>query len=404
MTNKLSLKKNFSLVLLGNAIYAFTQWLLVIMFSKLGSVTLVGDFSLGMAIVSPIFLFSSLQMRSLQSTDTNYKLSFHEYLSTRLFLSLCAYVIVFVYSLVYTSEAYLMTIILIIAFGKVIESISDVIYADYQRREYMRVISASLILKGIVSSIIVLLSLLWQKNNVIVITSLVISWIIVFVCYDLRKALSLGPIRITLPRRGVLIELLKKGIPLGFVSLIISLNDSIPKLIIERQLGTEELGYFSSIVYITFAGGTVINALGQSAAPRLANHYINNIINFKRMVNKLALTGLLIGLLLIAIAYIFGDYILSIAYTSDYLKYKKLFVLVMLWASIGYVSSFYGYAMTAARKINVQPKIFIMVLIVIALLSLVLIQDYGLYGVVYAMIAGAIVQLISSYLVILKIK
>lgn len=65
----------------GNAIYAASQWALLIIVAKLGSVVQVGQFAYALALTAPIFILSQLQLRGLQATDAAGEYSFAEYLS-----------------------------------------------------------------------------------------------------------------------------------------------------------------------------------------------------------------------------------------------------------------------------------------------------------------------------------
>src|SRR5699024_6794539 len=78
-----SIKKNFSWNLLGSVIFAATQWLLIIVLTRLGSVEMVGYYTLGLAITSPLILFTNLQLRVLQATAKEDDYQFQDLVATR---------------------------------------------------------------------------------------------------------------------------------------------------------------------------------------------------------------------------------------------------------------------------------------------------------------------------------
>ncbi|MGD2165907.1 MAG: lipopolysaccharide biosynthesis protein, partial [Anaerolineae bacterium] len=81
---RLSLRANFSWTFVGNAIYAATQWGMLIVLAKLGSPEWVGQFALGLAITVPIMAFATLKTRLVQATDARHQYLFGDYLSLRL--------------------------------------------------------------------------------------------------------------------------------------------------------------------------------------------------------------------------------------------------------------------------------------------------------------------------------
>ena len=56
----LSLRSNFVWILTGNLVYAACQWGMIVALAKLGSSFMVGQFSLGLAIATPVLKFTNL--------------------------------------------------------------------------------------------------------------------------------------------------------------------------------------------------------------------------------------------------------------------------------------------------------------------------------------------------------
>jgi len=63
------------------------------------------------------------------------------------------------------------------------------------------------------------------------------------------------------------------SLPLGLTMLLLSLNTNIPRYFIEHYLDTSALGIFAALAAVTRASDMVVQALGQSASPRLAKLY-----------------------------------------------------------------------------------------------------------------------------------
>jgi len=57
-----SLHRNFSWAFAGNVIYCACQWGILTILAKLGSVEMVGQFALALAITTPVALFFQFQL------------------------------------------------------------------------------------------------------------------------------------------------------------------------------------------------------------------------------------------------------------------------------------------------------------------------------------------------------
>jgi len=176
------------------------------------------------------------------------------------------------------------------------------------------------------------------------------------------------------------------SLPLGIVMMLISLNTNIPRYAIQRYLGEHDLGIFAAITALLVAGTTVISALGQSAAPRLARYYADgDCAAFTRLTGKLMLIGIFIGGLGLGIVVISGHWILNLIYGRVYAQHTALFVCVAIAAAITYMQSLNGFAVTAARCFKAQAPLLAIVSLITLICCYIFVPIFGLVG------AGAMV-------------
>ena len=83
-----SLRSNFAWTFAGNMLYAGCQWGMISVLAKLGSPSITGQFTLGLAVSAPVFMFTNLQLRAVQATDVNADCGFADYFSLRLLATL----------------------------------------------------------------------------------------------------------------------------------------------------------------------------------------------------------------------------------------------------------------------------------------------------------------------------
>ncbi len=179
--------------------------------------------------------------------------------------------------------------------------------------------------------------------------------------------------------------------------LLISLNLNTPRYFIEFYQGDHALGIFAAMAYIPTAGDMVINALGQSASPRLAQYYATgDRRGFIRLLAQLLVMATLMGLMGITLAHMAGAKILSFFYSPEFAKQAPVFVLLIATASIGYLCSLLGYSMTAIRQFRVQAPLFCWVTGITTFLCYQWIPTQGLTGAVLALMVAAGMQFLIS--------
>ena len=133
----------------GNAIYAASQWALLIIVAKLGSVVQVGQFAYALALTAPIFILSQLQLRGLQATDAAGEYSFAEYLSLRVATTAFAILAVVGLAFLTTDAGPQRGVVLAMAVAKAIESVADVAHGRLQQIERLGAIAASFASRGV---------------------------------------------------------------------------------------------------------------------------------------------------------------------------------------------------------------------------------------------------------------
>lgn len=393
---RLSLKVNFSWTLISNIMLAFSQWITLIIIAKLGTPAEVGSYSLGLAFTAPLFLLSSLQLRAMQVTDVKGNYKFSHFFALRVFTSIIAmFLLIGLLSLTnYTNE--IKIVIILVGVTKFIDSFSDITHGLMQKNERMDYVSKSKLMKSVLSILSFSLTLLIFNNLKYALIAMSLSWLAVFLLIDLRKASLFESVKLEFERIK-LIEITRISLPLGIATMLISLNTNIPRYILEHFNGVAELGLFTTIAYIVVSGTTVMNSLGQSAAPRLSRYYTeNNLIAFKNLLRKLIIIGFVFGILGLVVSVLLGKQILTVIYTPLYGEYNYLLITIMISGIFMYTSTFLGFSITATKNFRVQPVLGLIWILVSLLSALVLIPQYGMLGGALTLIVTSLTQLISQ--------
>lgn len=392
---------------MGNAVYAACQWGMLVILAKLGSPEMVGQFTLGLAITSPVLMLTNLHLRVAQATDTKQHFLFSDYLGLRYISTGLALMIITAITLLANYRWETSLVVLAIGVAKAFESMSDVFYGLIQQHERMDRIAISMMIKGPLSLLLLSIGISVTGSVLAGAIGLAVAWAIVLIGYDIRSGqFVLNDVQPANTARRfaalrpawrvkTLIQLVWLCLPLGLVMMLISLNTNVPRYFIEHYLGERELGIFAAISYLMVAGNLIVNALGESACPRLAKYYsMRDAVAFRTLLLKLVGVAALLGGSAILVAWVAGKEILTMLYRPEYAQQAELLVWLMVAAAIGYIASFLGYGITAAQYFRVQMPLFVGVTGTSALTCLWLLPRFGLKGAAIALIISALVQIV----------
>src|SRR5436309_5876902 len=146
-----SLRRNVAWALVGNLGYSACQWGVLVCMAKLGTATDVGRFALGLALTAPIITLTNLNLRLLQSTDAREDYPFSVYLSVRLIGTVLGLAAIAAMALALGYRGDLLYLVLVVAFAKAFEAVSDVVFGLLQKAENLRRVAISMLAKGVIS-------------------------------------------------------------------------------------------------------------------------------------------------------------------------------------------------------------------------------------------------------------
>jgi O-antigen/teichoic acid export membrane protein len=381
--------------------------------AKVSSVESVGEFALGVAIAAPIFTFANLQLRSVQATDSLHQNSFGHYLGLRLTstpIALCLIVsILFLanYSMVTAS------VVLMVAIGRAIESISDVIYGELQCRERLDWIACSMILKSVLSVVTIAGTVAMTGSLIAGLSAMCGVWLAILALYDLPRVMlllnqpdcgllsangrpqSFGWTKV-LPSFDIvrISKLFALALPLGFVMMLSSLNAHIPRYFIEQRFGRAELGIYASISAI-FSGLYFFQiALGHAVLPRLARHYASGERrDYLKFVGVVLAFGMANGLLAILVAKFGGGDLLRSLFSDEFAHADSLFLWLAVASIAQCLNGALAYFLHAARQFKQTAWATAISTFAIFGCSAAFIPRWGVVGGAYAILAGSLLSI-----------
>jgi len=406
-TRVMSLRSNVVWTFGGTSVYSVAQWAMLASISKIGTPYMVGQFALGLAVSAPVYMFTNMQLRTIQATDSKGNFSFPDYFGLRVVASAIGLLLIIVLSELNSGPVETKLVIAAIGAAKCIESLSDAIYGLCQKHERMKFISISLCIKGLGSVVALILSLKLTHSLFYASCAMAAWWLLLFICVDLRWAVRLVKLEPSNPNmwlphfnRRMLARLSLLAFPMGVQTMLASLSVNVPRYVLDHDMGTAMLGKYAAMAYFIVAVHTVIAAVGFSVQAPLARAWHSSLPKFRKLLIKCSLFAFGIGLVGASLAAVVGKPVLTACYNADYASHIGVFVLLMFSASFLYVGSILGGGVAVVRRFWTYTLLYLCVPVVALIVAWILIPRIGLMGAAVATLAYSVANAVIPIVVI----
>ncbi len=392
------LGSNIRAMIIGAIAYAAGLWLQLVMIARFGGPPAVGAYSFALALTLPVMLLSGLQLRTLFASDARGAYSFREYRLLRMGTTTLALAAMVPVALGTDQWRTLSPVLAPICAKAAADALSDIYYGLWQHHERMGLIAAAYSLNSFASvGFITAAALLGGGTPGMALGSALGSCVSLLFVHlrtarepELRGSLAPGQAPVQWRR---LVRLAREAAPLGVIVLLGALQVNVPRYFIQHHAGDAALGLFAAAYQLPAAGTMVVQAICGAAAPRLARACTDgDLAGFGALTRKLALWAAALGVLGIAASALFGGPVLAFVFRPEFGSAAAVLVILSGAATIGFMATVLGYALTAARVIAVQPAILSASLAVASGGCAVLVPRYGATGAAWSIVAASLVQ------------
>ena len=401
----------------GNLAYAACQWGMLVILAKTVSPGMVGQFGLGLAIATPVLLFTNLQLRSLQAIGFSGRFELSDFLGVRILASGAGLLTILAIAVVSRNSTETTAVIVAVGVWKCIEAIEDTLYGQLQAAERMRDIAISQMLKGPLSLVLMFVVMGAFHSVLVGAFALATGALVTLLGFDAHRAArvagtepesaveSVGARLVALVPRWHTVSvqrIAKLGLPLGVTSLLLAITNNVPRYFLQHWGGETSLGYFTALAYPTAAFSIFLSAMGQAATPRMAAYFKSDRRGFYRLV--LTLMAVPLGTLAVLgpASMIFGSEILSVLYRPDYGQYRDAFVLLTLGGAVWGLASVLGYAATASGRLRGQAAAAAVIAVASILAGAIAVPTFGIIGAAITTIASGAVA-VSAYALLFRV-
>ncbi len=392
MSKEVSLKKNIAWNTFGSVFYSACQWLITILVVHLSTYESAGYLSLAMTTSSSFSAISLFSMRNFQVSDVKGEYRSNEYVGSRITTCIAAFGCCAIGS-IFGNSWYQILCIYAFMLVRVAEALADVLHGENQKFNRYDIIGKSYILRGIATIVSFVALLVLTDNMLITLFVMALCNLAVALLYDWRNTGRLEDIKPVLFSKEVR-DLLKKCVPIVIFSFLLSLENLIPKNVLQQFLGTEQLGIYSTIASPTLVVQVFASVAFNPLLPGFSMAYLTkNYDGFLKKLRKTYLGLALMGVVVTVLAMLLGRLALTILLGKDILEHYYLFIpivwVTILTASIWIISSI----IIALRKIKWLLIGMIGDFILCVLLTGPIVERFGKNGVSIVQIIAYIVYI-----------
>jgi O-antigen/teichoic acid export membrane protein len=398
----LSLKVNFAWTFLGNGLVAVCQLLLMVLLLRAGGDATNGQYILALAISAPVFMFAGLDLRTLQATDSNSEVRFIEYLSLRLICGCLALAAVPLIAIAWGYRADTLAVITGVGVGRFVLLISDTFNGLMQKSERMDRVAHSIVLKGILSTIVLGATFLLTRSLVAAVFAEAATRFLVLAFYDFplgcRLAREQGTENISLASlRTVKLFRLKtltfRSLPLAFKVMLVSLDTNVTRYFVTGMASLSAGGVFGLVASGAGAASMVGKALNQSVSAKLGRlATAGEPRPFLSFVRRLQLLYLVLGAAGIGFTIVAGGPLLALV-RPDLLAYQAVLTLVAVSVALDMQNGIVDMSLVAARRIAPLAPACGISVATSAVGCWLMIPSYGLTGAAMAMTSGRVMRM-----------
>lgn len=393
-------KKNIIWNIIGASANAFTSLIFAIIVTRINGLEEAGIFTYAFATSCLFYVIAIYAGRAFQVTDTTGKYSDTDYIYHRIITCIIMILAIIIFNFIKGYDIFKSSIMLLLCFFKVTEAFSEVLYAIMQRKEHLYNAGISMTIKAIISMIILFIVDYLTKNLILSSISIIIVNILGIIFYDKKNIKQVGIIKTKFN-----IEKIKSIFKSGFFTFIITFLGlyliNAPRYAIDDMCTNELQTIFGIIIMPATFMGLLGQYIIQPALTKITKALQEK--NYKKLkrINLFVISSIIIiGIIVLIIAYFLEAPILGIVYGVD-LTPNKLSMIIIIAGSIMYsLGIMISYILIAFRKTFVQAVIYIIVSIIATILSYVLVKKAEILGagVTYAITMMCVASSFFIYL------
>lgn len=383
LEKKKNFNKNFIWNIIGTTFNSFNSLFFMIIVTRINGTNDAGIFTLAFSTACILYIIGVYAGRIFQVTEKE-DINDKEYIVNRITTTILMVIISIGFVLIKGYDIYKAIVFVVICLYKALEAFSDVLYGILQRNEMLHKVGKSFFAKAILSLVTFLVVDLITKNIVIASFMIVISNLIVICTYDFINVRKLIKKEEKMQIKNAF-KIYKTGFFVFAISFLGLYIMNAPKYAIDDYLNE----HIQAIYGIIIMPATVVGLFAQF----IIHPYLNTIVDLyngykiekiKKLVTRIILAIILIGIVCIAGAYLLGIPVLELIYGLELQEYRWNLAFIILASTLSVIGTVYSSVLTTIRKTFSQFIIYCVVTVIAIISSYLLTFKFEINGATIA--------------------
>lgn len=398
----LPLRHNIGYAVIARIFAVITQFAVLTIVVHMGTPQDVGALTLASAIVTPLFFLTSMGMKEVHVVDDLVKFTRQDYQALRIVSGFVA-ILLTVFIVLFFQDDETRTVQLsaiAYSFVRFFGAQTNMNHGIFQRAERLDYVAISTVGRGLVGLAAFAVAFWFTGSLPMAFLVETVAWFISYYCIDrvflIRMAADVRLSRLRAVRLRTMLSLLWWVLPLGVSLWMIRTANSVPPMVLARYADLAAVGVFGTLAYAHSAISVAMGPMGTASAPRLRRYYKNGDRRaFVGLSATLVLVAAAFGLIGIAGAWFFGDFVLNLVFGAAY-RDAPLLTIIVTGTAFNIVGMQMMVSLTAAQAFRQRLICSAIGLVAAGGAALILIPEEGIYGAGWTITVMSVARLIYA--------
>lgn len=375
--------KNFIWNIIGSTFFGFSSLFFMIIITRINGLSSAGIFTYCFANACIFWTIAAYSGRTFQVTETDKKLTDTDYFYNRITTGIFAIVAVIIFCLITKASAEKLFLSLILTSYRSVEALIDSMHAVVQKNGELYKAGISLLARTLVLVTVLIVVDLITHNIIISSICLVLVNILFMLMLDYKN------IKNKFSKSNFSKDINHKLLRLGFSTFLYSFLSiyvtSATKYAI-NSFSTDDIQAVYGIIIMPASFLSMVSTyLIQPFLNKITDYLLDdNMKSIVKLITKLSLAIIVIGILAIIVCYLIGIPILEFVYSTKLVE-QKINLIIILVGSIFYsLVVLFSSVFIAMRKTNEQLVLLIITAISAFITSNIFVKASGMDGAAFS--------------------
>lgn len=377
-------KKGFIWNMFGSIVYSLFSAIILAFCTRLNGLEISGIFSIAYATSCILNAIGEFGIRIFQTTDTDRKYKFCDYISARIFCVIFMIIGTFGIVIISGYTSFKLWICLLLVAYRIIDNISEAYQAEFQLQNRLDIGGKSVLYRNIFSICAFILIDILTKNIILSCFGMVFVNLAIFVFYDLRLIKLFINDRFKFRKKNAIL-IIKEVLPIAISSILNVYVINATKYAIDKVGNNVMQTYFNIIYMPTFAINLVSIFIIRPFLKPFAEYYNKNEYTKLKIITLKILVALIAVTMLIEIfCYIFGVPILNMLYSVNIDEYKFDLLILIISGMFYAISNLFFNLLSTIRKQKYITYTYLLIMVISYIVPNIFVSKMNMRGAVIA--------------------